>query len=127
MWQVSGRSDIQNFEDVVRLDLEYIDNWSVWLDIKILFQTVFCCPSPQGGRMTANKKRQRWLAAILRIFVFAAAVGFVTFSVQSYQKKKEAEMTAEMRKSEREKNGLQTGDEGAVRSLTTERNTDRTL
>ena len=41
MWQVSGRSDIQNFEDVVRLDLEYIDNWSVWLDIKILFQTVF--------------------------------------------------------------------------------------
>ena len=40
MWQVSGRSDIQNFEDVVRLDLEYIDNWSVWLDIKILFQTV---------------------------------------------------------------------------------------
>lgn len=41
MWQVSGRSDIQNFEDVVRLDLEYIDNWSVWLDIKILFQTIF--------------------------------------------------------------------------------------
>lgn len=40
MWQVSGRSDIQDFEDVVRLDLEYIDNWSIWLDIKILFQTV---------------------------------------------------------------------------------------
>lgn len=41
MWQVSGRSDIQDFEDVVRMDLEYIDNWSVWLDIKILFQTVW--------------------------------------------------------------------------------------
>lgn len=40
MWQVSGRSSIQDFEDVVRMDLEYIDNWSVWLDIKILFQTV---------------------------------------------------------------------------------------
>jgi exopolysaccharide biosynthesis polyprenyl glycosylphosphotransferase len=41
MWQVSGRSDIQDFEDVVRMDLEYIDNWSVWLDVKILFQTVW--------------------------------------------------------------------------------------
>ena len=40
MWQVSGRSGVQDFEDVVRMDLEYIDNWSVWLDIKILFQTV---------------------------------------------------------------------------------------
>lgn len=40
MWQVSGRSDIQDFDEVVRLDLQYIDNWSVWLDIKILVQTV---------------------------------------------------------------------------------------
>lgn len=40
LWQVSGRSDITNFEDVVRLDCEYIDNWSAWLDIKILFKTV---------------------------------------------------------------------------------------
>ncbi|MGN0521526.1 MAG: sugar transferase [Eubacterium sp.] len=40
MWQVSGRSDIQDFEEVVRLDCEYIDNWSLWLDIKILFKTV---------------------------------------------------------------------------------------
>lgn len=40
LWQVSGRSGIQDFEDVVRMDLEYIDHWSVWLDIKILFQTV---------------------------------------------------------------------------------------
>lgn len=40
LWQVSGRSDIQNFEEVVKLDCEYIDNWSLWLDIKILFKTV---------------------------------------------------------------------------------------
>ena len=35
MWQVSGRSDITDFEEIVRLDVEYIDNWSVGLDIKI--------------------------------------------------------------------------------------------
>lgn len=40
MWQVSGRSNIQNFEDVVKLDCEYIDNWSILLDIKILFKTI---------------------------------------------------------------------------------------
>lgn len=40
LWQVSGRSSITNFEDVVRLDLEYIDNWSLGLDAKILFKTV---------------------------------------------------------------------------------------
>jgi exopolysaccharide biosynthesis polyprenyl glycosylphosphotransferase len=39
MWQVSGRSDIDNFEDVVRLDLSYIENWSLWLDLRILLQT----------------------------------------------------------------------------------------
>lgn len=40
MWQVSGRSDITDFEQVVKYDLEYIDNWSISLDIKILLQTV---------------------------------------------------------------------------------------
>ena len=40
MWQVSGRSDIKDFEEVVKLDLQYIDNWSLSLDIKILLQTV---------------------------------------------------------------------------------------
>lgn len=40
MWQVSGRSDIQDFEEVVALDCEYIDNWSIGLDIKILFKTI---------------------------------------------------------------------------------------
>lgn len=40
MWQVSGRSEIENFDDVVKYDLMYIDNWSLRLDVKILFQTV---------------------------------------------------------------------------------------
>ena len=40
MWQVSGRSDITNFEEVVRLDKEYISNWNIGLDIKILLKTV---------------------------------------------------------------------------------------
>lgn len=39
MWQVSGRSDITDFDEVVKLDLQYIDNWSIGLDIKILLQT----------------------------------------------------------------------------------------
>lgn len=40
MWQVSGRSDIKDFDEVVKLDLEYIDQWSLRLDIKLLLQTV---------------------------------------------------------------------------------------
>ena len=40
MWQVSGRSDITDFDEVVRLDKEYITNWNIGLDIKILFKTV---------------------------------------------------------------------------------------
>ena len=39
MWQVSGRSDIVDFEEVVRLDTEYIKNWSMGLDFKILLKT----------------------------------------------------------------------------------------
>lgn len=40
LWQVSGRSDITDFEEVVKLDLEYIDNWSLLVDLKILLKTV---------------------------------------------------------------------------------------
>lgn len=40
LWQVSGRSEITDFEDVVKLDCEYIDNWSPWLDTKIFFKTI---------------------------------------------------------------------------------------
>ena len=40
LWQVSGRNEVKDFRDWVRLDLEYIDNWSIWLDLKILLRTI---------------------------------------------------------------------------------------
>jgi len=40
LWQISGRNEVKEFSDWVRLDLEYIDNWSLWLDIKILIRTI---------------------------------------------------------------------------------------
>jgi exopolysaccharide biosynthesis polyprenyl glycosylphosphotransferase len=40
LWQVSGRNNVRDFGEWVRLDLQYIDNWSLWLDCKILAQTV---------------------------------------------------------------------------------------
>ena len=49
MWQVSGRSSITDFEEVVRLDTQYIDDWSVWLDIKILIRTVLLVFSHKGA------------------------------------------------------------------------------
>ena len=50
MWQVSGRSDITDFEEIVRLDVEYIDNWSVSLDLKILIKTFLAVFSESGAR-----------------------------------------------------------------------------
>ena len=49
MWQVSGRSDITDFEEVVKLDCKYIDNWSVGLDVKILIQTVLAVVMRKGS------------------------------------------------------------------------------
>jgi exopolysaccharide biosynthesis polyprenyl glycosylphosphotransferase len=40
LWQISGRNEISSFSDWVKLDLRYIDNWSLWLDVKILVKTV---------------------------------------------------------------------------------------
>lgn len=50
MWQVSGRSNIEDFEEVVKLDLEYIDNWSIGLDIKILFKTIAAIFKRKGAK-----------------------------------------------------------------------------
>jgi lipopolysaccharide/colanic/teichoic acid biosynthesis glycosyltransferase len=47
LWQVSGRNDI-GFEDWVRLDLEYIDTWSVFSDLKILLRTIPATLSGSG-------------------------------------------------------------------------------
>ena len=41
LWQVNGRNQISDFNDWCRLDLEYIDQWSLWLDCKILMKTVW--------------------------------------------------------------------------------------
>lgn len=49
MWQVSGRSQITDFEEVVKLDTEYINNWSIGLDIKILFKTVKAVLKHEGA------------------------------------------------------------------------------
>ncbi len=39
LWQIAGRNEIP-FEQWMELDMEYIDHWSIWLDFKILFQTI---------------------------------------------------------------------------------------
>ena len=49
MWQVSGRSEITDFNEVTRLDTEYIENWNVGLDIKILFKTVIAVVRGKGA------------------------------------------------------------------------------
>ena len=49
MRQVSGRSDITDFEEVVRLDKEYIENWDIGLDIKILLKTVMVVAKKDGS------------------------------------------------------------------------------
>ncbi|MDF2801436.1 MAG: exopolysaccharide biosynthesis polyprenyl glycosylphosphotransferase [Anaerocolumna sp.] len=50
LWQVSGRSDITDFEEVVKLDLEYIDNWSLINDIKILLKTIWVVIFGRGSK-----------------------------------------------------------------------------
>lgn len=50
LWQVSGRSSITDFEDVVKLDVKYIENWSFGLDLRILFQTVLVVLKNDGAQ-----------------------------------------------------------------------------
>ena len=49
LWQVSGRSSITDFEEVVRLDVEYIQKWDMGLDIKILLRTIWVVLSGRGA------------------------------------------------------------------------------
>ena len=49
LWQVSGRSNIEDFEEVVKLDTRYIDNWTIWQDIKILLKTVWVVFAGRGA------------------------------------------------------------------------------
>jgi exopolysaccharide biosynthesis polyprenyl glycosylphosphotransferase len=48
LWQISGRSNL-TFDDLVRLDFYYIENWSIWLDVSILFRTPFAIISRRGA------------------------------------------------------------------------------
>lgn len=50
LWQVSGRSDIEDFEQVVKYDLDYIDNWSLGLDLKILLKTIVVIFTGKGSK-----------------------------------------------------------------------------
>lgn len=50
LWQISGRSDIKDFDEVVKLDMQYIDNWSILLDIKIILLTVGVVFRGKGSR-----------------------------------------------------------------------------
>lgn len=49
MWQVSGRSQITDFEEVVKLDTEYISEWNVEMDMKILWKTVISVIKRDGS------------------------------------------------------------------------------
>ena len=71
MWQVSGRSNITDFEEVVRLDTEYIKKWSPGLDIMILFKTVAVVLGKVGSKYVGESyeskknitsyKRRTWI------------------------------------------------------------------
>ncbi|HEM3632547.1 TPA: sugar transferase [Streptococcus suis] len=50
LWQVSGRSNITDFDEVVKLDVEYIDNWTIWSDVKILLKTVGVVLKREGSK-----------------------------------------------------------------------------
>ena len=50
LWQVSGRSEIDNFDDVVKYDLKYIDDWSLTLDMKILCKTIWVVLAGRGSK-----------------------------------------------------------------------------
>ncbi|MDH3999574.1 MAG: sugar transferase [Desulfuromonadales bacterium] len=49
LWQVSGRSQVEDFDDVVKLDLQYIDNWTLGLDIRILLKTIWVVMTRNGS------------------------------------------------------------------------------
>ncbi|MCK5399886.1 sugar transferase, partial [bacterium] len=48
LWQVSGRSEL-SFDDMVKLDIFYVEHWSMWLDIKIILKTIPAILSSKGA------------------------------------------------------------------------------
>ena len=49
IWQASGRNDVTDVDEWMRMDLEYIDNWSLWLDVKLLFKTLKAMVTTKGA------------------------------------------------------------------------------
>ena len=49
MWQVSGRNEISDFEQVYALDINYIDNWTLLLDFKIMLKTIGVVITKKGA------------------------------------------------------------------------------
>ena len=49
LWQISGRSDITDFEQVVKLDSRYIDQWDLEMDLKIIFRTILVMLERKGS------------------------------------------------------------------------------
>ena len=50
MWQTSGRSEITDFEEIVKLDAQYIENWSLLLDIKLILKTIVVVLERKGSK-----------------------------------------------------------------------------
>jgi lipopolysaccharide/colanic/teichoic acid biosynthesis glycosyltransferase len=50
LWQINGRNNITDFEDVVRMDLEYIDKWSLALDVKLIIKTFVVILFAKGAK-----------------------------------------------------------------------------
>jgi lipopolysaccharide/colanic/teichoic acid biosynthesis glycosyltransferase len=49
LWQTAGRSEIQDFNEWVRLDLRYIERWNLWLDLRVLWQTLWVVVGRRGA------------------------------------------------------------------------------
>lgn len=78
MWQVSGRSDITDFEEVVRLNTEYIQNWTIGLDIRILIKTVLAVEESYGyltGSYVRDKDGVNGACMICEMFSYYATKG----------------------------------------------------
>ena len=50
LWQISGRTNITNFDDVVKLDVTYLDGWTIWKDIEILLKTIKVVVMKDGAK-----------------------------------------------------------------------------
>ena len=91
LWQISGRSDL-SFDDLVRLDFYYLENWSIWLDISILAKTLpaviasrgaYWCPVlsfDRSSRSCLRLRRRELRAAAGRRYPAASSSGSPTVS-----------------------------------------------